>query len=57
MLDRVGVARQAVTVEDHLARQVPSNIVAAEHGLDSFLGGLLRPHVTRDLRVGPLGDR
>jgi hypothetical protein len=24
---------------------VPTDIVAAEHGLDSFLGGLLRPQM------------
>jgi hypothetical protein len=56
MLDRVGEARQAVTVEDHFARQVPTDIVTAEHGLDSFLGGLLRPRVALDLGVRPLGD-
>jgi hypothetical protein len=35
---------------------VPTDIVAAEHGLDSFLGGLLRPRLALDLRVKPLGD-
>jgi len=30
--------------------------VTTEHGIDSFLGGLLRPHVARDLRARPLGD-
>jgi hypothetical protein len=35
---------------------VPTDIVAAEHGLDSFLGGLLRPQIARDLGVRPLGD-
>jgi hypothetical protein len=35
---------------------VPTDIVAAEHGLDSSLGGLLRPQVALDLEVGPLGD-
>ena len=57
MLDRVGEPRQAVTGEEHFACQVPPDIVAAEHGLDSSLGGLLRPHVTLDLGVRPLGDR
>jgi hypothetical protein len=33
MLDRVGEAGQAVTGEEHLARQVPTNGVTAEHGL------------------------
>jgi hypothetical protein len=28
---------------------VPTDIVTAEHGIDSFLGGLLRPHVALDL--------
>jgi hypothetical protein len=35
---------------------VPTDIVTAEHGLDSFLGGLLRPPVALDLGVRPLGD-
>ena len=56
MLDRVGEPGQAVTVEDHFARQVPTDIVTAEHGTDSFLGGLLRPHVDLHLGVRPLGD-
>jgi hypothetical protein len=56
MRDRVGEPGQAVTGEEHFARQVPTDIVAAEHGLDSFLGGLLRPHVALDLMVRPLGD-
>jgi hypothetical protein len=56
MLDRVGEPGQAVTGEEHFARQVPTDIVAAEHGLDSFLGGLLRPQVALDLGVRPLGD-
>jgi hypothetical protein len=43
MLDRVGEPGQAVTGEEHFARQVPTDIVAAEHGLDSSLGGFLRP--------------
>jgi hypothetical protein len=55
MLDRLGEARQAVILEDHFARQMPTDIVTAEHGLDSFLGGLLRPHVALDLGVRPLG--
>jgi hypothetical protein len=37
MLDRVGEPGQAVTGEEHFARQVPTDIVAAEHRLDSFL--------------------
>jgi hypothetical protein len=36
MLDRVGEARQAVTGEEHFARQVPTDIVTAEHGLTPF---------------------
>ena len=56
MLDRVGEPGQAVTGEEHFARQVPTDIVTAEHGLDSFLGDLLRPHVALDLGVRPLGD-
>jgi hypothetical protein len=32
MLDRVGEAGQAVTGEDDFARQVPADIVTAEHG-------------------------
>ena len=56
MLDRIGEAGQAVTGEDHFARQVPTDIVTAEHGIDSFLGGLLQPHVVHDLGVRPLGD-
>jgi hypothetical protein len=56
MLDRVREPGQAVTVEDHFARQVPTDFVTAEHGIDSFLGGLLRPHVALDLGVRPLGD-
>ena len=32
MLDRVGEPGQAVTGEDHFARQVPTDIVTAEHG-------------------------
>jgi hypothetical protein len=35
---------------------VPTDIVAAEHGIDSFLGGLLRPRVALDLGFRPLGD-
>jgi hypothetical protein len=31
-------------------------MVTAEHGIDSFVGGLLRPHVVLDLGVRPLGD-
>jgi hypothetical protein len=31
MLDRFGEARQAVTAEDHFARQVPTDIVTSEH--------------------------
>src|SRR5262249_54477681 len=36
MLDRVGESGQAVTVEEHLARQVPTDVVAGEHERDSF---------------------
>jgi hypothetical protein len=36
MLDRVGEARQAVAVEDHLARQVPTDIATAQHGNAPF---------------------
>ena len=39
---------QAVAGEEHFARQVPTDNVTSEHGLDSFLGGLLRPHVAHD---------
>jgi hypothetical protein len=35
---------------------VPTDIVTAEHGIDSSLGGLLQPHVALDLGVRPLGD-
>ncbi len=42
MLDRVGEPRQAVIGEDDFARQMPTNIVTAEHGPGSFLGGLRR---------------
>jgi hypothetical protein len=34
---------------------MPTDIVTAEHGIDSFLGALLRPHVALDLRIRPLG--
>jgi hypothetical protein len=36
MLDRVGEPEQAVTGEEHFARQVPTNSVTAEHGLAPF---------------------
>ena len=55
VLDRVGEPEQAVTGEDHFARQVPTDVVTAEHDFDSFLGGLLRPQVALDLGVRPLG--
>jgi hypothetical protein len=48
MLDRLAEPGQAVTGKDHFARQVPTDIVAAEHARDSFPGGLLRPHVALD---------
>jgi hypothetical protein len=35
---------------------VPTDIVTAEHALDSFLGGLLRPQMALDQGVRPLGD-
>jgi hypothetical protein len=56
MLDRVGEARQAVTLEDHFARQVPTDVVMAEHGIDSFPGGRSGRHALLNLGVGPLGD-
>ena len=56
MLDRVGEPGQAVTGEEHFARQVPTDVVMAEHGLDSFLGGLHRPQVALHLGVRRLGD-
>jgi hypothetical protein len=49
MLDRVGEARQVVTGEDHFARQVPTDVVTAEHGIDSILGGRLQPRLALDL--------
>jgi hypothetical protein len=35
---------------------VPTDIVTAEHGIDSFLGGLYQPLVVLDLGVRPPGD-
>jgi hypothetical protein len=35
---------------------VPTDIATAEHGIGSFLGDLLQPHVVPDLVVRPLGD-
>jgi hypothetical protein len=35
---------------------VPTDIVTAEHGIDSFLGGVLRPRLALDLGVRRLDD-
>jgi hypothetical protein len=57
MLDRVGESGQAVTFEDVLARQVPTDVVTTDQGLDSFLGGLLLPQAGLLIWRLALGDR